>query len=65
VLWWMDSIEEDLKTMGVRNWRRKLRNRDKWVTIVKETKFHNGLYGMKEETKRSKEPRLLLYCDQL
>jgi hypothetical protein len=37
----LDSAEEDLKTMGVRNWRRKSRDRDQWTAIIKEAKVNN------------------------
>jgi hypothetical protein len=37
---WLDSIEEDIKIMGVRNWRRKTQDRDRWRAIVEETKVH-------------------------
>jgi hypothetical protein len=40
---WLDSIEEDFKIMGVRNWRRKSLDRDQWTAIVKEAKVHHGL----------------------
>jgi hypothetical protein len=40
---WLDSVEEDLKTMGVRMYRRKSQNRDQWRTIVQEAKVHLGL----------------------
>jgi hypothetical protein len=40
---WLDSVEDDLKTMGVRNWRRKSQNRGKRRTfVVKEVKVHHG-----------------------
>jgi hypothetical protein len=40
---WLDSVEEDLKTMGVRNWRRKTQDLDQCRAIVKEAKVHHGL----------------------
>jgi hypothetical protein len=40
---WLDSVEEDLKTTGVRNWRRKTQDRDQWRATVKEAKIHHGL----------------------
>jgi hypothetical protein len=39
----VDSIEEDLKAMGVRNWKREEQDRYKWREIVKEAKVHHGL----------------------
>jgi hypothetical protein len=38
----LDSVEEDLKTMGIRNWRQKSKDLDQWRAIVKEAKVHNG-----------------------
>jgi hypothetical protein len=40
---WLDSVEEDLKTMGFRNWRRKSQDQDQWRTIVKGAEVHHGL----------------------
>jgi hypothetical protein len=40
---WQDSVEDDLKTMGYRNWRRKSQDRDQWRVIVKKTRVHHGL----------------------
>jgi hypothetical protein len=40
---WLDSIEEDLKIIGVRNWRRRTQDRDQWRAIVEEAKVHCGL----------------------
>jgi hypothetical protein len=39
---WLDSIE-DLKVMGVRNWRRKTHDRDQWRAVVEEARVHCGL----------------------
>jgi hypothetical protein len=39
---WLDSVEEDLKAMGVRNWRRKSQDRNQWRATVKEVKGHHG-----------------------
>jgi hypothetical protein len=40
---WLDSAEEDLKAMGVRNWRRKSQDREQWRAIVKEDEVHHGV----------------------
>jgi hypothetical protein len=40
MLRWLESIEEDLKKMGVRNWRRKSQDREQWRTILEEAKVH-------------------------
>ena len=42
-LMWLESVEEDVKNMGVRNWRRKLQNEEWWRTILEEAKIHQGL----------------------
>jgi hypothetical protein len=38
----LESVE-DLKMLGVRNWRRKSQDRVQWTAIVKVTKVHHGL----------------------
>jgi len=30
------SVEEDLKNMGIRNWRHKLQGQEQWRTILEE-----------------------------
>jgi hypothetical protein len=40
---WLDSVEETLKTLGVRNWRRRSQDRAQWRVFVKEGKVHRGL----------------------
>ena len=38
-----ESVEEELKNVGVRNWRRKSRDREEWRTILEEAKVHQEL----------------------
>jgi hypothetical protein len=38
-----DDVREDLRRMGVTNWRIRAHRRDDWKTVVKETKFLQGL----------------------
>jgi hypothetical protein len=40
---WLDEVEQDLKQMGVRGWRKRAQNRDEWRGILKETKVLHGL----------------------
>jgi hypothetical protein len=41
---WLDSIEEDLKIMDVRNWRRKTQDRDQWRAIMEEAKAEEAMF---------------------
>ena len=40
---WLESVEEDVKNMGVRNWRRKSRDREEWRTILEKSKVFQEL----------------------
>jgi len=31
---WIDVVEEDLKTLGVEDWREIVQNRDRWRSVV-------------------------------
>jgi hypothetical protein len=33
---WLESVETDLKKMGVSNWRCKTQDQEQWRTILKE-----------------------------
>jgi hypothetical protein len=35
---WLDEVEQDLKQMGVRGWRRRAQNIDEWRSILKKAK---------------------------
>jgi hypothetical protein len=39
---WLDEVEQNLKQMAVRGWRRRTKNRDEWRSIVKEAKVLHG-----------------------
>jgi hypothetical protein len=40
---YLESVEEDLKKKGVRNWRRKSLDREQCRTILEEAEVHQGL----------------------
>jgi hypothetical protein len=40
---WLNSVEEYLKKMDVRNWKRKSQDRKKWRTISEEARVHQEL----------------------
>ena len=40
---WLEQVEEDLKKMKVKNWRKKCKERRLWNEIVKQAKTHQGL----------------------
>ena len=40
---WMDDVREDLRRMGVTNWRIRAHTRDEWKMVVKEAKALQGL----------------------
>jgi hypothetical protein len=39
----MDDVREDLRRMGVMNWRIRAHGRDDWKMVVKEAKVLQGL----------------------
>jgi hypothetical protein len=39
---WLDEVEQNLKQMVVRGWRRRAQNRDEWRSILKEVKVLHG-----------------------
>jgi hypothetical protein len=40
---WIDDVEQDLSTMGVRGWRTRARDRQEWRRVIREAKVHPGL----------------------
>jgi hypothetical protein len=40
---WREEVERDLQVLGVRRWRELVIDREKWISIVQQTKAHSGL----------------------
>jgi len=40
---WLDDVENYLKKIGVRSWRKIARDRDVWELILKEARYLHGL----------------------
>jgi len=35
---WINDVEDDLRNLGVKRWRKKALNREDWASIIKEAK---------------------------
>ena len=40
---WIEDIEEDIQTMGIRGWRKLCKERAEWKKITEKAKTHSGL----------------------
>jgi hypothetical protein len=40
---WTVDIEQDMRTMGIRQWRKQCEERAEWKRITKKAKTHSGL----------------------
>jgi hypothetical protein len=54
---WTNEVEEDMKTMRMRNWRRVARNRKDRRRIVLDVKVHSGLLCLRKKKKRRSKRR--------
>jgi len=36
MLRWLDNIQEDLKMIWIKGWRRKIQDRSEWMEVVRE-----------------------------
>ena len=40
---WIEDIEEDIQSMGIRGWRKLSKERTEWKRITEKAKTHSGL----------------------
>jgi hypothetical protein len=40
---WIEDVEEDIQTMGIRGWRKLCKERTEWQKIAEKAKTHSGL----------------------
>ena len=40
---WIEDVEEDIQTMGIRGWRKLSKERMEWKKITEKAKTHSGL----------------------
>jgi hypothetical protein len=40
---WVENIEEDIQTLGLKEWRKLSKERTEWRRITKKAKTHSGL----------------------
>jgi hypothetical protein len=42
-LQWEDGVDQDMTTLGVKNWRRVALDREEWAELLKKARAHQGL----------------------
>ena len=40
---WLDGVEEDLRTLSIRGWRRRALDIDRWKEVLTAARAQNGL----------------------
>jgi hypothetical protein len=40
---WIEDVEEDIKIMGIRGWRKLWKEREEWKRLTEKAKTHSGL----------------------
>ena len=40
---WKDCVRQDIRTLGIRNWRSIALNRQEWRELLRKAKAHTGL----------------------
>jgi hypothetical protein len=40
---WEDGVDQDMRILGVKNWKNVAVNRDEWAQLLKKTRAHQGL----------------------
>jgi hypothetical protein len=42
-LQWEDGVDQDIRILGVKNWKKVALNRDEWEKLLKKAGGHQGL----------------------
>ena len=40
---WEDGVDQDIRIVGVKNWKEVVLNRDEWAKLLKKARAHQGL----------------------
>ena len=40
---WEDRVDQDMRILGVKNWKKVAFNRDEWAQLLKKARAHQGL----------------------
>ena len=40
---WEDGVDQDMRILGVKNWKKVALNRDEWTQLLKKGRVHQGL----------------------
>jgi hypothetical protein len=40
---WEDGVDQDIRILGVKNWKKVALNRDEWATLLKKARAHQRL----------------------
>ena len=42
-LWGEDGVDQDMRILGIKNWKKVVLNRDEWAQLLKKARAHQGL----------------------
>jgi hypothetical protein len=40
---WEDGVDQDMRTLEVKNWKKVALDRDEWAKLLKKARAHHGL----------------------
>jgi len=40
---WEDGVDQDMRILGVKNWKKVALNRDEWAQLLKKARANQGL----------------------
>jgi hypothetical protein len=39
---WKDGVDQDMRILGARNWKKVALNRDEWTKLIRKARAHQG-----------------------